>query len=282
MKKNLLLSIFQLIILLLIFISCNSREDTPIVSLPSTPEVNNLSKFDFKGMKIIAHRTIWNGSPENSLISFENILNQNAHGVEFDIRMSADGVLVVFHNPAINGYDIAKTNSSVLLKQKINSNEYLPTFEDFVSTYKQLGNEHVRLYLDVKNIDNNDEYNRKMIKLILECMKKYEVSEDNIICFWDFKMLDYLREYSSPYKTAYISYSNGHIDKLIDKKIDYYSMFYESFQILSQEKKVKIKNANLKVALWTVDDIEKIKGFSNEGVDAVITDVPDELMEIYK
>ena len=48
-------------------------------------------------MKVIAHRGDHTIHPENTLPAFQAALDANAFGIEFDVRLTADLVPVVFH-----------------------------------------------------------------------------------------------------------------------------------------------------------------------------------------
>jgi glycerophosphoryl diester phosphodiesterase len=48
-------------------------------------------------MKLIAHRGDHTKHPENTLPAFQAALDANVYGVEFDVRLTADNVPVVFH-----------------------------------------------------------------------------------------------------------------------------------------------------------------------------------------
>lgn len=50
----------------------------------------------------VGHRGTSIGVPENSLISHETAYDMGARGIEFDIRMSADGEFVIFHDPDVD------------------------------------------------------------------------------------------------------------------------------------------------------------------------------------
>lgn len=281
MMKNYLLKIYLLTVFSILVISCGSREDSPVIPTPPKVVTNEPPKYDFKGTKIIAHRTVWKDSPENSLSSFENIVRRNAHGIEFDIRMSADGVLFVYHDPTINGFQISKTDSSVLAKQKINDNEYLPTLEEFLVIYNQIENYNVKLYFDFKNT-NDYAYNNIFVKKFVELLNKYNISEDNTICFYDFRILSFLRENNSNHQTAFVTDVPINIDKLISLKVTAYALYFDKCNFTDEEIQ-KIKNNKLKIVVWTVNDIDKIKNMSQLGyVDAIMTDIPDKVMEIYK
>lgn len=57
--------------------------------------------------KVIAHRGITNFSHENTIRSFQNAVSFGADMIEFDIRRTADGILVAFHDPFIMYLDKA-------------------------------------------------------------------------------------------------------------------------------------------------------------------------------
>jgi glycerophosphoryl diester phosphodiesterase len=51
--------------------------------------------------EIIAHRGVPHELPENSLPSFRRALELGADGIELDVHLTADGVLVVHHDPLL-------------------------------------------------------------------------------------------------------------------------------------------------------------------------------------
>lgn len=58
--------------------------------------------LDPAGHPIIGHRGASGLAPENTVASFDLALEQGAEAVEFDIRLTADGVAVVFHDPTLD------------------------------------------------------------------------------------------------------------------------------------------------------------------------------------
>lgn len=55
---------------------------------------------------VIAHRGVWTDAPENSLEAFREARRLGADAVELDVRRSADGRLLVHHDPDIDGQAI--------------------------------------------------------------------------------------------------------------------------------------------------------------------------------
>lgn len=51
---------------------------------------------------VLGHRGVRGVAPENTLLSFETALGAGADGVELDVRISADGAVVVLHDRELN------------------------------------------------------------------------------------------------------------------------------------------------------------------------------------
>jgi glycerophosphoryl diester phosphodiesterase len=63
---------------------------------------------------VIAHRGASTQAPENSLAAFELALQQGADMVELDVRRTADGELICFHDGAVGGIEIAELSRAQL------------------------------------------------------------------------------------------------------------------------------------------------------------------------
>ena len=63
---------------------------------------------------IFAHRGASAHAPENTLAAFELALEQGAHGIELDVKLSADGEVVVVH-------DCELWNAQPMVKERYHS-----------------------------------------------------------------------------------------------------------------------------------------------------------------
>ena len=76
--------------------------------------------------QIIAHRGFWQTKPstvENSLQALENAQHLNIYGTEFDVRMSKDGVLIIYHDEYHGSMEVSETNYKDLQTKKQPPNE---------------------------------------------------------------------------------------------------------------------------------------------------------------
>jgi glycerophosphoryl diester phosphodiesterase len=64
--------------------------------------------------RVIAHRGAKHACPENTHAAFEQALAEGADGIELDLRLSADGVPVVFHDHTLRKLGQARQRLSAL------------------------------------------------------------------------------------------------------------------------------------------------------------------------
>lgn len=84
-------------------------------------------------MKIIGHRGARGLAPENTIESIEAALRAGADGVEIDVRVTSDGVIVLSHDPSFgdsmdNQWVIAQHTYDFLLKRR----PHLATLEEAI------------------------------------------------------------------------------------------------------------------------------------------------------
>lgn len=62
--------------------------------------------------QVIAHRGFWKTehSAQNSITALNKAAENKLYGSEFDVQLTADGVVVVNHDDTIQGFTIGKTN----------------------------------------------------------------------------------------------------------------------------------------------------------------------------
>ncbi|HET9465640.1 MAG TPA: glycerophosphodiester phosphodiesterase family protein, partial [Gemmatimonadales bacterium] len=58
--------------------------------------------LDLSARPVIAHRGASGHAPENTLPAFDLAVRQGADAIELDVRLTADGVPVVFHDATID------------------------------------------------------------------------------------------------------------------------------------------------------------------------------------
>lgn len=95
----------------------------------------------------IAHRGASWERPENTLPAFERAIELGADLIEIDVRLSADGHLVVVHDEAVGGRRIGASTLAELKEVELAGGTRIPTLaEVLVLTLGRVG-----LYVDLKD-----------------------------------------------------------------------------------------------------------------------------------
>ncbi|SOE23857.1 Glycerophosphoryl diester phosphodiesterase [Spirosomataceae bacterium TFI 002] len=83
---------------------------------------------------VVAHRGAWKAKqlPENSIAALRHAIDLNCTGSEFDVRITADSVLIVTHDNDWHDLIIEENSYSVLSKIKLSNGETLPTLRDYI------------------------------------------------------------------------------------------------------------------------------------------------------
>ena len=111
-----------------------------------------------RAQQVIAHRGYWKteGSAQNSISSLQNSYRIGVYGSEFDVHITRDGVVVVFHDDDIQGIKIENANFADIRDKVLADGETLPTLRQYLAAAKALGS--MKLILEVKeHIQKSDE-----------------------------------------------------------------------------------------------------------------------------
>jgi len=249
-------------------------------------------KNDLPSPLIIGHRGASARAPENTMAAFRLALEERADGIEFDVRLSRDGVPFVIHDDnlrrtGLDPHQVADLKASELKKIDVGkwfdpicfANEPLPTLKEVLDFFEsKVG----LLYLEMKSSGAERE------KLASACCALLNESalKDRVIaeCF-DLPSIQLLKQIDSTIKTA----------ALFDLRIcrpasrDGYRLVKDALAVSANEialhhrladpKTIKLaKQEGLRVAVWTVDETSWIQRAISDGIDALITNDPEQLV----
>lgn len=89
---------------------------------------------------IIAHRGASAGAPENTLAAFGLAAEEGAHGVELDVRLTADGKVVVIHDATVDRTTagagaVARMTAEQLRSLDAGMGQSIPTLDDVFQAF---------------------------------------------------------------------------------------------------------------------------------------------------
>ena len=246
-------------------------------------------------MQWISHRGESKDAPENTLPAFALSRERKTDGMECDIHLTADLMLVTGHDAntlRVSGEDhvIEKTLFSDLQKLDVSygKKEYspcrIPLFSD---TLKELG-EGRMYYVEIKENDP------RVIDCMVEELEKAHINADRIVMI-SFKE-DIVKLFKEKYPdrkalflTSFSVDQNGTwgpvagelIEKLACLKADGVDIA-GNLSFITKEYVQKVKNAGYDFAVWTIDDENTAKRFVDFGVDAITSNCAAHLKNIFE
>jgi glycerophosphoryl diester phosphodiesterase len=222
---------------------------------------------------IIGHRGHPHKFHENTLKSFKSAIDHGADYIEFDVRRTADDVLIAFHDPSIryNGNDLPIATLTLEKLQQIAS-EYsfqVTRIDEIFSDFSQLCGFDIELKTEGCEKD------------VLALIQKYSNFTTCFFTSFDQNILQTLKSLDHAIKTGYLFESSGHINNIDCSSIDY---LCPEQKLYTNHKKVLRSGpfSTKLVAVWTVDDVASMRAFFNDpDIFAVITNRCDLAHQVY-
>lgn len=256
-KYNLFLSCLLIVLSLL---SCVETESEPKV-------------------KVIAHRGYWNteGSAQNSIRAIELADEIKAYGSEFDVHLTSDNVLVVFHDRKIDSIDIQQTPYADLKNITIANGEKIPTLDQLLERAKSL--KHTKLIFELKS-HSTPERDREAAKYSVDMINEKGLTKQTEYIAFSLEAAKELHRLSP--KTP-VYYLNGDLSPKELKDLGLAGLDYHYGVMRKNPNWFKeAKDLGLKINIWTVNKPEIMKEMIDAGADFITTDEPELLQQVIR
>lgn len=226
--------------------------------------------FDTQVLKI-AHRGASGYAPENSVAAFSKAIELGADMIEFDVRRTSDGELVVFHDSRLRRLagvweKIRNMSYEELSNYEING-EAIPRLADIF----RLCRGACQLNVEVKQ--------RGLSEEISGLIRDYGMEKDVLISSFLHNELAKFKAIDKNLRIALLIKSHfGSTLTLVKlaKHLDAEAI-HMPFGTLNRLRLKTIKNHGLKVNVWTVDDPAEIEWLKKLGVDGIVSNFPDRI-----
>ncbi|KAL1747243.1 PLC-like phosphodiesterase [Schizophyllum fasciatum] len=230
------------------------------------------------------HRGASASFPENTLASFEAAMRDGAEGIESDVHVSLDGVVLMFHDPSLN----RTTDSTGLIRErnwygadgiehvrtKQEPVQAIPTFAETVALLMRPENMHVVFDVDIK--PQNDP--ERLFTLLDEIISSYadwqtKLAPRLLLGIWHPRFLPYAKSILPYCRRSYIGTSPRVARTYFWNDCDTFSMGFGSLVTYGGAKFVREAHRDgKKVMVWTVNDMDELLETIRWEVDVVLTD----------
>jgi glycerophosphoryl diester phosphodiesterase len=220
----------------------------------------------------IAHRGASGYEPENTLLAFEKAIDLNADGIELDVHLSADAVLVVIHDETIdrttNGKGAVNQFSVTELKAfTIETTQKIPTLVEVLD----LVNKQCMINIELKGLGT--------AKPVIELLEQYVKEKkwhytDFLISSFDWTMLEEATRLSPKIRIGVLSEESIDDALAFAKKIKAFSI-HPDYVLLTKENVALLQENGFEVFPWTVNSKEAILKIKSFNVNGIISNFPD-------
>lgn len=218
----------------------------------------------------IGHRGHGEGYGENTMLSFELALRAGANGIEYDVRKTKDGKLVVIHDATIDRTTNGKGKVSdyayeELLQFNAGYREHIPLFEDVLLKFRD-------------RVFQNIELKEKGVAQDVLCILQKNLGDNDgiLVSSFDWNEL------------APITLANIPTSLLADELLSEYGFIAKalscdanavnpSFGATTPALVAHAHGHSISVYVWTVNEKSDIKRMKCLGVDGIISDFVERL-----
>ena len=222
-----------------------------------------------------AHRGASEYAPENTMSSFKLGLEQGANGIETDVQMTRDGVMVLFHDDkldrvtnasgAVGDYTLAELEKIDILGQYPGMTpDKIVTFEAFLDF---VADKNVQLAIEIKQAGIENE--------IIEVMSRYDILDRTVVTSFHFSSIEKFRG-ATGFKVGYL------LRELNDEVIRQLKSI-GGYQICPNVKDITVENVKMlkeqgfSVRAWGIKTEEEMRKAFVSGVDGMTVNFPDKL-----
>lgn len=234
-------------------------------------------------MLIGAHRGYSARAPENTLASFELAINSGAKLIELDVHLSRDQVPVVIHDEWVdrtsNGHgrvndltlaELKKLDFGSLWGQDF-SGTRIPTLSEVMEMVKG----RVMLNIEIKN---GPVYHMGIEDAVVNEIINYNIKDQVIVSSFDHRAVCQVSQLLPEVKIGLlISHHPLAVQQLVPQ-IPIYSL-HPYYAFVTEQLTSECRSAGLKVYTWGTNDRIEWKRLRDQGVDCIITDYVEEIIE---
>jgi glycerophosphoryl diester phosphodiesterase len=243
---------------------------------------------------VVGHRGAMGYAPENTMTSFEQAISLGADMLEFDVRLTKDGIPVIVHDSNLDrtsnrsldvkdltAEDMADLDAGSWFDLRF-AGERIPRLSTLLkwSEKKKSKEGNPLSYFVELKVDGDESRREQLVKVVLEELKSFKVLDRSVLISFDEPSLMLCRKFNPTIATGFL-YSDFLYDALDRAKALKTNHILPRKDRVTGDLVVEAHAAGLAVVAWTADRLDEFRKLVVWQVDAVMTNYPDRLIEFY-
>lgn len=232
--------------------------------------------------RYIAHRGASAYAPENTFAAFIKALQMQAKWIEFDVMLTADKELVVFHDEMLNRttnahgalhqfpYAYLQTVDAGSWFHPHFSGEMIPLFASVMQFVKE---QHLSVNIELKPRLGEE---KKIAQLLLKVLENLQIQLDAkiLVSSFSFAALQALHGLNKTINLAYLM-DDYHANWREHAEEINCAAIHMNEVCINKTIAKEIKSLGYALSCYTVNDVKRAETLFHWGVDAIFTDYPD-------
>ena len=230
-------------------------------------------------MRIYGHRGARGEKAENTLSGFRHAIALGCDGIELDLQLSADGRLMVIHDPTLerttNGHGrVSDMDSAQLGALDAGDGDGVITIDALLDACPELN----YVQLETKPVDAADV--ATVGQALLNLFATRTLDTIATVTSFDRRLLAWLHEHAPAIALGYVCETAGEnpfeFALTINAKI-----VALDHNLISADHPSQARDNGMELSVWTVNQPEAALQLASMGVDSIITDVPTLMLSVF-
>jgi len=221
--------------------------------------------------RVIGHRGAMAYAPENTLASFREARRRGASWVEIDVKLTADGVPILMHDPSLER--TMGVDRLVALTPRAELPADVPTLEQAIACFRELG---LGCNLEIKTCEGRE---AETARAAVETLRRSWPAGLPAPLLSSFKdaSLQAAQAAAPEFARALLVGELGE-DWLRRAEAIGAAGLNVGRRKLTAAGAVAVKRAGYVLSVWTVNDPDEARALIGMGADCIITDAPDVIL----
>lgn len=230
---------------------------------------------------IFAHRGASSYAPENTLASFELALALQADAIELDVKLSADGQVIVIHDSTVDRTTNGKGKVRDLTLAELKAldagssfspkfaGEKIPTLEE---VFEAMG-KRTFINIELKNYTTRSD---DLVELVCMLVKRYQLQKYVMFSSFFPSALSKARSYLPEVPRGLLALNGllGVWARSFGFSFGKYDALHPNLKDFTQQEVTRVHRLKRRVHVYTVNKAEDMRRLFKWGVDGIFTDDP--------
>lgn len=247
-------------------------------------DILNTIYGDRSQVLVFGHRGAMAYAPMNTISAFELAAQQGAHGVELDVQRSKDGHPVIVHDFTVDATSDGQGNVSDMTLAELKmldvgsyfSAEFtgtrIPTLDEVFETVGR------KLIINVE-IKSQTETTDGVEQVVADCIARHAMQERVIVSSFNPHALQRFRAIMPDVPIGYLYHPQTFEQTQPLMAAITYEAVHPYYEMIDAAHAEAAKTAGYYINAWTVNDVDEAKRLQALGVNTIMTNNPDVILD---